>query len=454
MSFNDWVASTRLRELIRPYWLKWFYFRLDKANNPPYFRECWNYSTYPLGNSAPIPDPADDRADILFLPMVDWHTRIQRSQSLARAFAESGHRCFYVNPHLGREFSTPYPFSPRRLVSVLEDRIYELHVHLVAEPVFHHRRLSTLESDAVVQAIRQLLTGCRCKQLVVLASSPLWLDVAARLREDLGCQIIYDCHDLIEGFGNYHPALIEAELEFLRTSDHVIFSSQWLQDHMTRRVPDAFAKCFLVRNGVSFPDFQQAPIREERRENSKRTIGYVGALEHWFASDWVRNAAKRRPEYRFVLVGRPTSPDVQALGSLPNVELVGEVDHRVIPQYLEQFDVAMIPFAVCPLTLATNPIKLYEYFALGLPVVSSRLPEVESYGRFVYLADNEEDFVNRLDLAAQESAPDLRDERRAVARSESWQSRSQLILERLGSVEGGRGESGRIRRGSEFPNAG
>jgi len=88
----------------------------------------------------------------------------------------------------------------------------------------------------------------------------------------------------------------------------------------------------------------------------------------------------------------------------------------------------MIPFLLQPLTMSTNPIKLYEYFACGLPVVSSRLPEVERYSELVYLASTPDEFADQLEHALAEDTNALRKRRRLVAESESWISRCKQLL--------------------------
>ena len=89
----------KLREFVRPFYLRNIYFPLFPGRKPPYFDAAWRFP-------ALDPEPQPDKPVILFLPMNDWHTRIQRTQHLARALSVRGFRCVYLNPHLGREFPT------------------------------------------------------------------------------------------------------------------------------------------------------------------------------------------------------------------------------------------------------------------------------------------------------------------------------------------------------------
>jgi len=119
--------------------LKWIYFRLHPEARPKHWQDSWGYPNVPLEQAATLVEPASG-LDFLFLPMTDWHARLQRPHHLARALAAAGHRCFYLNPNVGREYPQPSLFSSPRIAK-LQERVYEVHVPLFREPVFHHRLL-------------------------------------------------------------------------------------------------------------------------------------------------------------------------------------------------------------------------------------------------------------------------------------------------------------------------
>ncbi len=424
-----------LKELIRPFYLKWFYFRWKPENCPRSFLSCWWHPQMPLHSPSLEFEPqAGDRPDIVFLPMGDWHTARQRTQHFASTFAAMGHRCFYLNPHLGREFPTTYLNSPKTVVSSIEPRVWELHIHLIREPVFHHRCLLPEENRMVAATVERLLRTANSSNPVLVVSFPLWGEVATELSEKFGCRIVYDCHDLLAGFGNISADLIQAEERLMKRSDLVLFSAAKLLESTVEKIPEIGKKSVLVRNGVDVGDFAAAAVRGERREEA-RTIGYVGALNFWFDTQAVMYAARAHPEWRFLLVGHVGSGNFDELRDISNVHFLGEVAYADLPSQLQQMDVGIIPFLKLPLTMATNPIKMYEYFACGLPVVSTRLPEVEAYDGKVYLADSPEEFCRQLETAMKEDNLLLREERIHIARYESWQMRCRQLGEEIGKLE-------------------
>lgn len=415
-----------LKELVRPYYLKWFHFRRSPAARPEYFADCWRF---PPLDHASIP-PAGVLPDLLFLPMTDWHTRIQRTQHLARILAAAGHRCFYLNPHLGREFPEPWPFGASRRLRLLQPGVVEIHIRLPREPVFHHRKLTAGESSQVVSALNPLFGSS--PGLVQIVSFPLWGEVAEQLRQTRGFPLVYDCHDVLGGFRQIARELVEAESGLIERSDLAVFSSQNLLESHLEQFPALRDRSILLRNAVDDAWLAQAPEHPVR--SGPPVAGYVGALDFWFDIEAIRQAAASHPDWRFVLIGRVEHEAIRALARFPHVEFRGEVPHAGLHRHLAEFDIALIPFLRNELTLGTNPIKVYEYFSHGLPVVSTRLPEMEEFGDLVYLADHSAELVRQMEVAATERDLDLRQRRVERARRETWSARAESLRAALPNI--------------------
>lgn len=422
------------KEFVRPYYLKWLYYRLFPGTKLPGPTgeplEPWPPSQRWVQQTLAEMGSGTELPDVIFLPMTDWHSRMQRTQHLARGLAGLGHRCFLLNPHLGRELpSPPVPWRARCSISVIQSRVAELHVGLRREPVYHHRLLLPSESRTIGEALNTLCSLFGIRRAAQVLSLPVWTDVSVAIKEQFGFPIVYDCHDLLEGFQRMAPAIVEGEGALLDLADLILFSSEWLSATVCAAHPAAKAKCVLLRNGVDYSHFDIPRMRSQCR--APKQIGYVGSLDHWFDVEAVRRAAERHRDWRFPLIGRIEDERVRSLTALPNVEFRGEVPYNDIQRHLAQFDVAVIPFERTPLTLATNPIKLYEYFSVGLPVVSTVLPEVAAFPDLVYLASDPESFATQVAAAAAESDVRLAERRKEVAKAESWAARAHLMSECL-----------------------
>lgn len=369
----------------------------------------------------------------LFFPLVDWHTRIQRSQHLARALADLGHLCIYVNPHLGLQYASPRLFSPDARLSALRPGLFELHVHLPAEHAIDSRCLMDSEAELIVDVVESLVQELGIRDAVQMVSLPSWLAVAKALRDRRGFSMVYDCHDYLSGFERLARSIVDAEAPLFEECDHVLFSAQYLMDVSLRQAPSAAAKAILLRNANRPEDFRSA--RRTKRVAPRPRVGYAGSLDHWFDVDLLAQAADARPDVDFILAGRIEDNRIRHLRRCPNVSFTGEIPYSSVPDFLQSCAAGMIPFRRSPLTLATNPIKLYEYFSAGLPVVSTRLPEVELYEDLVYIADNAEQFAAGVSDAVDETCPWARELRLATAEVESWENRARTLVDRVTGSE-------------------
>jgi glycosyltransferase involved in cell wall biosynthesis len=195
-----------------------------------------------------------------------------------------------------------------------------------------------------------------------------------------------------------------------------------------------------MRHGVDFTHFARAwkepPARPADLAAIRHPVfGFFGLIHHWIDIALIAEVARLRPDYSFVLIGE-AKVDVSELQKLPNVLLAGRRPYEDLPAYCAAFDAAVLPFVHSPMTRSINPIKMYEYLAAGLPVVSTNLPEVRRYAGPITITTTAREFALACDNVL---AGDYLGRRKDISRmveSESWSSKvrclSDLIMERMG----------------------
>ena len=190
----------------------------------------------------------------------------------------------------------------------------------------------------------------------------------------------------------------------------------------------------LSSNGVDIQHFSQLEpqnidIMEKLKNNYDTVVGYYGALASWFDYDIVKKLAKKYPNIAFVLIGikYDISFDQSKIHEIPNIKYIGPVDYSILPIYAKYFDIAWIPFIINEITLATNPIKVFEYMALGKYIITSALPECRKY-KSVNIANNFSEYCLLIDNYKKnynsEYIKILYDE----ATANSWQQKANDIL--------------------------
>lgn len=102
-----------------------------------------------------------------------------------------------------------------------------------------------------------------------------------------------------------------------------------------------------------------------------------------------------------------------------------------MPAYLQQFDVATIPFELTPLTHATSPVKLFEYMSAQKPIVTTAMHECEQYP-VVQIAHNAGEFVTEIERALTLRAdPHHCAALDETVRQNTWDARAAALLARL-----------------------
>jgi len=355
----------------------------------------------------------DTMLDIFVWPVIDWHGRWQRPQQIVSRLADRGHRIFYFSPVF-------CPSSRQNYSRSIKITDAGPNIHLIQLPLstplnIYQNRLSPDHIRQLLTAIQIIKTKFAIDHSVSIVHQPFWYPLASALPDT---KLIYDCMDEHSGFSTNHTHQSELEEQLLRSADLVITSSASLQQKATKYN----SQVTLIRNGSDPQYFADLPVCQESMIK-KPIIGYYGAISDWFDIELVAAAARHYPDYSFVLIGHTYGADVSLLKKLSNVYLLGEKKYQDLPSYLSCFDVCLIPFKINSLTLATNPVKFYEYISSGKPVVSTALPELNLHQDICYLSRSHAEFIANIDLARHESDKAIIAKRKAIALANSWQSR-------------------------------
>lgn len=371
-----------------------------------------------------LPAPKGSKPDVYLWAVIDWHFRVQRPQHLARALAENGHRVFYISNNF---VDNPTPgFSIEPLDK--DHRLYQVHLHLAGAPTIYAQIPTSEQSVQLARGLVLFAQWHGGNDAVSIVQHPYWTAFAGRWP---ATRVLYDCMDHHAGFANNTAGIVAEERRLVACSDLVVVTSQWLAQEIGRdNVPVA-----LIRNATEFSHFNEPPPKVFADRAGRKVMGYYGAIADWFDLDLVRAVAERFPEHLVLLIGGDTAGASVSLADLDNVHCTGEVKYSELPYWLHGFDVCLLPFKVEPLTLATNPVKVYEYLSAGKPVVSVDLPEMVQFGNLVRVASTREAFGDAVaDVLATPESPALVAARKAFAAQQTWAHRAEALDQALAAV--------------------
>lgn len=292
----------------------------------------------------------------------------------------------------------------------------------LAIPVYGRAWARAFNQRFLTVQVRRAMRKLGFRQPINWVSNPAAAVIAGHLGEQA---LVYHCVDENSAFsGVSATALGELENMLLARADLVLVTAEKLYQSKARANPHTF----LVRHGVDFDHFNRALSPETRVPDElaglpRPVIGFFGLIADWVDVDLMAEMARRFATGSLVVIGKATT-DVGPLAELPNVHLLGRKPYEELPAYCKGFDVALMPFRINELTLNSNPLKVREYLAAGLPVVSTPIPEVEVLGQ-CRIAAGADAFEREIRAALANPGPSV--ERSEAIRHESWQARLQDI---------------------------
>ena len=267
---------------------------------------------------------------------------------------------------------------------------------------------------------------------VVMCTLPTSWDV---VRDMDRRALVYNRSDKHSAFGEADQEAIRAlELDLLRAADVVEYTSHELM------AEEAFLtgeRAHFLDHGVDLELFRRRPAAEEPADLAAiphPRIGYFGGL-NGYQIDFAlfERVARALPDAHLVLIGRADA-ELGGWTELPNVHLLGHRSHEEIPQYGSGFDVAIMPWLDNEWIRYANPIKLKEYLALELPVVTTYFAEVERYRDLVTVAESPEAFIAGVVAALTDGGGATGPARRAAVADASWDRRADTLVKDAASL--------------------
>ncbi|MEZ5652613.1 MAG: glycosyltransferase family 4 protein [Burkholderiaceae bacterium] len=302
----------------------------------------------------------------------------------------------------------------REQSQMMFERLLELHRRWPFDAIYERY---SLWSDAGVRAARRL-------------DVPVLMEVNAPLvREQLAYRRLVDVE-----------LAAEIERRVFDQADHLFVVSGALRTWLLGKGVEA-GRVSVLGNGVDHDMF--SPGSDLRKHAN--TIGFTGSLKHWHGIFELLQAFRSlhhlRPDTRLLIVGDGPKRDwidgfVQGADIADAVTVTGWVAHHALPELIGQMDIAVAPYPAAE-DFYFSPLKLFEYMAMGRPIVASRIgqvAEVLEHDRnawlttpgdpdrladaFAHLLD-EHDLRTRLGAAA-----------RIASAEHSWRRNAQRVLAR------------------------
>jgi glycosyltransferase involved in cell wall biosynthesis len=282
-----------------------------------------------------------------------------------------------------------------------------------------HRIMLYLNAGIIRQSIRKSakMLGIK-KPILVNGYNPFFgLPLAGSLEEELN---IYFCYDEINGdpFYSFHGPHVE--YQYMKKCDGVLTTSDGLYSSKSKY----HVKCGVVKNGVDFELFNS--VAGYRKPEKGKIVGYAGSVDERFDIESVEHAVKNLPDHKFNFVGRITNQSAKIiLEKYPNVQFSGARKPEIVPDFIKEMDVCIIPYIKNDVTRGVYPLKVNEYLAAGKPVVMTDFARISELENYITVAHSREQFLEGILHELMTDDELKRKDRIEVARKNSWENKAE-----------------------------
>jgi glycosyltransferase involved in cell wall biosynthesis len=264
----------------------------------------------------------------------------------------------------------------------------------------------------------------------VWAYTPMAMPLVDRLDRSV---LVYDAMDDLGAFAGASPTMRANQERLLAEADVVFTGGRSIHAGIAGRTD---APVHLFPSGVEPEHY--AAARAHRAGRERPVAGYVGVVDERIDLELLAGLAERLPDWDVKMVGPVFKIDEADLPRAANLHYPGMQPYDALPEVMGGFDVALMPFALNEATRSISPTKTLEYLAAGLPVVSTRVPDVVAgYRGVVDLQDDADGFADACRRVLRDGI-DARDAKvRPLLRLHHWDTIAARMQAHLDELDGG-----------------
>jgi len=298
-------------------------------------------------------------------------------------------------------------------------------------PLWNWPAIAKLNSLSLRTQIATVVRSVGLRKPLIWVACPTSYDIVREMQGE--SFLVYQRTDKYEEYSDHSREYIQAAHRWLSSrADLVIYASTALYEEER----EVNLRSLLVRHGVELalfdPDKALKTGSPPDLANIKRPIvGFFGDIEgNLVDMDLIGVAARAIPDASFVFVGRLIA-NASPFHGLSNVYFVGKKPYEAVPQYGAQFNIAIMPWKRNRWIQYCNPIKLKEYLALGLPIVTTEFPEALRYRDVMYVARSRNEFISGIREAIAGRPVGTVESRRARVSGDTWERAMSRISEAI-----------------------
>lgn len=354
------------------------------------------------------------------------NTKFRRHRIAEALIQEGGSKVYWLYPLKSKKMNTHF------IKETLENGVTCLGI----PDYYSFGRYSNI-SDRYFRKLKELVV----EKSAIIYTIPIFKNIPKLVGIN---RVYYDCSDnwtesWLTGKESLKSKLIEKlklqlvgkeEKSIIKGANKIFVSSIFLQQKV--QYQNSGNKIQLVENGVDFSLFNTTNMPNESNSNTELSIGYIGGLKNKVDLKLIELVADEFPNYLIYLIGPiDKNTDISLLKNKTNVRIKAPIPLESVPQRMSQLCLGIMPYRNISYNKGIVPLKLFEYLAVGVPVISIGLPSIKKFEEpgVLKVSDDYEQFINFSKILIEQRNDDTLVNRRIkIAEQNSWEKKMQLII--------------------------
>lgn len=306
---------------------------------------------------------------------------------------------------------------------------------------FQSPALLPFQKNSIISSVNKLLGFIFISFLLIIFKKKviLWqffpLITSKLIKLIFNQKFIYDCVDYLD-IEIHGQKVINEEKKLIKLADYIAFNSKPLyKKKLLENKILKNKKTIITVCGTNYPLFNLKP------ELNKNNIAIIyGVLDYRLNTLLILKTIKKLFDWHFYILGPIQKQGREAISNnfskiiqQENVKYFGHIPKNNLKEYLKKAKVGLVPYNTkFNFVKYSNPMKVYEYLAAGIPVVSTKILSLEKYPKdIIFTTNNVNDFINAIKRLTNDWNIEKIKKAKKIAKNNSWENKIKIILKNI-----------------------
>ncbi len=370
------------------------------------------------------------KRNIIILSSIDWDSHRQLHHELIDHLIKKNNKILFVENTGSRNVRiADFPRIKKRLSNFIKStrgfKKINNQITLFSPlffPYYFNFFFQSINSLMVLRPISKWLSRNKFNNPIIInfIPNPITYSIVNNINSNL--VVYYMADNMTQNDKKFR----NIEEKIINKSQIVFFSSINLKNKIKN-----INKRKYLPNGVNHEIFSKIKLSKKYNQKESLKIVYLGAVRDIISENLILKISKKFPEDKIYFIG-PILKKFNKLQKQKNIIFLGEIKHKLVPSFLKNFHIGILPYKVNLFTKSINPLKVYEYVSSGLPVISTNLPNVvrlsKDYPNInLFKAKNDENFLNHILHVKRNYKQNSRKDLNIFLRENAWINRFKFL---------------------------